>query len=433
MEKWEQRLSDQVNITLPESIDQRVHHTLSELKRKRRKPSKRAIGSIAAAAALAVTMGMTSLSPAFAEAIRSIPLVGSVFDFVGDRGAKRASQLGLSTPLGQQVLIGDHKITFTESIYDGSNLILGWIAPAADLDPYEFATDIVFKVNGTSVNYTLSAPALRLDNGTYAGTLNINTTDQLPDKFNLDIVSPIDASSLATIPIERRGNDHTAVINKTGTWNAINFDYQTIALYPTTTVLSVHLPDAGLDKYGSLKFKVSDEQGNVRSSTGSTSDQAHGASKESGEFKYYFEPFETTPKQITIIPYLSTSYSTVKVDGEWMGKPITIPQGDVGSVRIVDQTLDNNKLTIICEVTGEQIEEQLNKISLEDRQGNPLPRVSPPIRIEGSPYKYEISFSNVDRADSFQVTSPVFNPTHYFEDLKIVVDLPSDSNVDGLN
>jgi hypothetical protein len=113
------------------------------------------------------------------------------------------------------------------------------------------------------------------------------------------------------------------------------------------------------------------------------------------------------------------------VNVEWKGKPITLNQGDVGSVIIVDQKWENDKLTLIFEVTGEQIQEQIEDIWLLNRLGGPLPRVSPPIRIQGSDNKYEISFFNVDSNDSIQIKTPVFNPTKYLQDLKVIVNLPS--------
>ncbi|GGA29080.1 hypothetical protein GCM10010917_12540 [Paenibacillus physcomitrellae] len=89
---------------------------------------------------------------------------------------------------------------------------------------------------------------------------------------------------------------------------------------------------------------------------------------------------------------------------------------------ILDEKLRSDKLTVTFEVTGERINEQIEQIWLYDQNGNPLPRVNPPIRIKGSD-RYETTFSNVSRIDSVEITTPVFNPIHYYEELAVTVDM----------
>lgn len=420
MEKWEQDLKEQVNFSLPESINERIDLTLNRLKKEHKKTPKVLYGSIAVVASLALTVSAASLSPAFANAMRSIPFIGSVFELVGEPIVKWGrSEQELSTELGQQVQIGDDQVTFTESLYDGSKINLGFIVSTPDDDPLRFSTNLRYLVDGKRLtNYTGSSPAIQIEKGRYAGTLVIDPKEQLPDQFVLGVMSQDETTTYVQIPVERRGSYYEVPIAKSGIWRGIKMKYDTIALYPTTTELSFHLQKANTDEYRILKFKVSNEQGLVMRSTGAS---MYGF-KDRGEYKYSFEPFEVPPKKVKIQPYISTAYTTTEVSAEWKGTPITISQGEVGSLIILDEKLDDDKLTLTFEVTGECISEQMERIWLYDGKGNPLPRVSPPIRISGT-NKYQLTYYNVSNTDSIKISTPVFNPTNYLKDLEVSLEL----------
>ncbi|MGD0031001.1 MULTISPECIES: DUF4179 domain-containing protein [Paenibacillus] len=422
MEKWEQQLKEQVNCQLPENMDIFMTQTLNELTTKHKhKRSRRRLfyTSTAITASLAFLVGMASLSPAFADAVKSIPIIGSVFELLGDDGVKRGNQLGISQKLNQQVRIGDLDVTFIESLYDGSSIHLGWIASTLNDNIFEFTSNIKFTVNGKPVwNYSSGAPALNLENGTYAGRLHIDPKEKLPDKFTLGIVSLDETTTYVEIPIERQGSYQTIPIAKSGMWKDYEMSYDALALYPTTTQLTFRLQDT-YSAIGILEFMVRDEHDHVLRTTGKQSMSMTG---DSSEYKYLYEPFDSQPNHVTITPYISTVYTTAKLNLDWKGRPITILQGEVGSLIILDQQWENNQLTLTFEVTGERINEQVSDIWLYDRMGNPFPRVSPPIRIEGSD-TYEVTFSNVNSTESIQIATPVFNPTKYFQDLEVTVDM----------
>ncbi|MEO2203337.1 DUF4179 domain-containing protein [Paenibacillus pabuli] len=421
MEKWEQQLKEQVNRPLPENMDMFMTQTLSELStnQKHKRLHKRLFyASTAVVASLAFTVGIASLSPAFADAVKSIPIIGSVFELIGEDGVKKASKLGLSQKLNQQVRIGDQDITFTESLYDGSNINLGWITSDHDKNIYEFLNNISYTVNGKRISdYAANAPALKLENGTYGGLLQIDPKDKLPDKFTLGVVSRDEKTTYVEISVERQGSYLTIPIAKSGMWNDYEMNYDALALYPTTTELTFRLQGTN-SAIGILKFMVRDERGHVLRTTGNQFSSAQNNS----EYKYLFEPFNSKPNKVTITPYISTAYTTEKLNLEWKGRPITVPQGAVGSIIVLDQQWEKNQLTLTFEVTGERINEQVSNIWLYDRMGNSFPRVNPPIRIEGSD-KYEVTFANVNSTESIQIATPVFNPTNYLQDLEVTVDL----------
>lgn len=416
MEKWERELNHLVNASLPEQVDRRIHLTLDQLKRTRKKSFGLRFGTTAAAAVLVLSFGLTALSPAFAEAMKSIPVIGSVFELVGDVGTKRGSQLNLTTNVGRQIQIDDVAMTITESLYDGSSISLGLIAPADAKDPMGFVKDVTFSVDGKRLpSFSGGASTKILDDGTYAGTLSLHVDDPLPDVFTLGILSRDEAAIYAEIPVERKGENQLFAIAQTGTWNDVEVEYEDMALYPTSTKLSFRL--RGTDS-PFWEFKVQDDQGRVLQPIGGhgggTSDDKH--------YVYDFEPLETVPESLTITPYLVGSDSTTRIDGEWKGTPITLSQGKAGSVTVVDQKFEDDNLTLTYEVEGERLFEQANEIWLEDEKGKPFDKGTP-IRIQGRDHRYQLTFSNVRKTDSVFLSTPRFNAPVYLEELAVVVDL----------
>lgn len=420
MEKWEQELADRVHLPIPDIIDQRIHLTLKQLKRNHNKSFMLRYGTVAVAASAAFTFGMSSLSPTFAQAIKSLPVIGSIFEMVGDVGMKKGSQLHLATKWGQQVEIGDYVVTFTESLYDGSNINLGLIGPFNDDEFFSIANNLMFTVDGKRVSgYGAGASGKKLDNGTFAGTISITVNDELPDTFVLGILSRDETKTFAKLPVERRGGHQSFPIDKTRTWLGFDMKYEALTLFPTSTELTFQLPNSD----PVWNFKVYDDQGRVLQPI-----SGHGVGSPNGnrEFKYYFEPVDPIPKQVTIQPYLGGSISTdstSKISGEWKGNPITLSQGQVGSVTVLDEKWENNKLTLTYEVAGERIFEQVNLIWLEDSKGNHYFKDDTPIRVQGSNNKYQLTFSNISTTDSIYICAPAFKTPQYLNDLAVTIDL----------
>lgn len=419
MEKWEQELIRQVNSPLPEQVDQRIQLTLSHLKQHHQKPFKLRYIATAAAASLAITFSLSAVNPNFAEAMRSLPLIGSVFELVGNDGLKRGSQLHLATDIGQEVRIGEHKITLTESLYDGSSIHLGLIIhpPIDENDPISIANDIMFTVDHERPYYLGYGFSMeKLADGTFAGTISIDVEEQLPDQFLLSLLSSDGTKTFAEIPIERQGGYKSFTIAETRAWNAIEVNYESITLFPTSTQLALQFRNTASPFW---EIQVSDDQGRLLRPTG-----GRGSSyKESGSYTYSFEPLETIPKHLTVKPYFSSVDTSNKASAEWKGAPVTLSQGMAGSVTVLDQELVNNSLTITYEIAGEGVYEQARHIWLEDNKGIPIHSDRPPIRLQGT-NSYQLTFSNVTNADSISICTPQIN-IQYLQDLEVNVDLQS--------
>jgi hypothetical protein len=424
MEKWEQELKRHVNEALPESVDQRIRLTLQQLKDNRSKTFKLRYIPVAAAASVVLAFGASTQSPALAEAIKSIPVIGSVFELAGDVGMRRGSHLHLATELGQQVRIAGHEVTFTESLYDGSNINLGFTVSADDPDIYSFMNDLDYSIDGQKLtDYGDGISVKKLIDGTYAGTFAITTTGKLPDSFVLGIRSRQEGRTVAELPIERRGESASFAIAQTKTWNNLEMQYDAVSLFPTTTGITFrlrHIKDKSTSATPFWRFRVSDDQGRVLQPLSGFG----GGNPNDGTLnRYFFEPFETVPKRVTIQPYFIGAATETKANGEWKGSPIVLSQGKAGSITVIDQKREKDNLTLTYEVSGERVWEQVDKIWLEDSKGNDYFKVSQPIRVEGSPDTFTLTFSDVNSADSIYIVTQQFNDPYFLKELEVTVDL----------
>ncbi|MFD2332570.1 DUF4179 domain-containing protein [Cohnella sp. GCM10020058] len=415
MEKWEQQLSKQVNVALPEHVDRRIQLTLDQLKRTRKRSSKLRYGITAIAASLLLTVGLSSLSPSFAAAMKSLPLIGSVFELVGDVGVKRGSQLHLTANVGQQVRIGDQLVTFTESLYDGSNINLGLLVTDNNADLWAFSHDMTYAVDGEALEYGVDFNLEKLGDGTYAGTLSITPDAQLPDSFVLGILSLDRTKTIAEIPVERKGGSLASyAISQTRKWNNIEVNYEAVTSFPTATELTFQLRNTDAVFWA---FQVYDEQNRVLEPLNS---HGQGVGKEK-EYKFYFEPLGSVPQQLTIKPYLSSADSTTKWLDAWNGTPVTLSQGKAGALTILDEKRGNDQITLTYEVSGARIFDQVHHIWLEDGKGNRYDKENGTIRREDG-NRYQVTFSNISDVDALYVCTYQLN-VHYLKELEVTVDL----------
>jgi len=424
MEKWERELKRHANAALPDSVDRRVRLTLKQLKGDRSGTNKLRYMPVAAAASVVLAFGASSLSPALAEAMKSIPVIGSVFEFAGDVGMRRGSQLHLATELGQQVRIAGHEVTFTESLFDGSNINLGFTVSTDEPDIFSFIHDMDYTIDGQKLtDYGGGASAKQLHDGTYAGTYAITTSGELPDSFMLEIRSRQEDRTIAMLPVERRGDYSSFAIAQTRTWNNLEMRYDAISLFPTTTEIAFrlrHIKDNSTTASPFWRFRVSDDQGRVLQPL---SGNSGGNLNDGSRNPYFFEPFETLPKQVKIQPYFIGAAGETKANGTWRGSPIVLSQGKAGAITVVDEKWENDKLTLIYEVSGEHLWEQVGNIWLEDGKGKDYFKDGQPIRVDGSSDTYKATFSNVRGIDPIYIVTQQFGDPFYLKDLEVAVDI----------
>jgi Family of unknown function (DUF5643)/Domain of unknown function (DUF4179) len=431
MEKWEQELKNEVNRSIPSTINKRVEETLKQLPSKKTK-KKIYYTLTVATVALSMTFGLSLFSSTFANTLKEIPFIGSAFELVGDIGVKKGKDEGLTTELGEQVEVDGQLITFTETLYDGGEIHIGYILEVNESDrgPY-FMNNLVLLIDGKSIgSYGMGGKESEIEKGMYAGTISVRVRDKIPDSFVLGIRSREGKSWSVELPVEKKGNHQTFLVSKVEKSEDLAILYDQITFFPTSTEISLRLMmDEKTfvdDKYMMLDYLVMDDKGRVLqpfSSGGGGGGPVNG--KVLHTFKHYYEPLQTIPNSVTIKPYLvDVNETSPKIERvKWEGKKVTLSQGKIGHLTILELTEDNGVTTVTYEVDGEDLYNQANAIWLENSNGIRYQSEQPPIRVDGSINQYQASFSKKPTSNDLYITTVTISPPNYLEELEVTIDL----------
>ncbi len=431
MEKWEQKLKDDVNRSVPSMIDERVEETLKQLPRKKAK-RKIYTGLSVVAAALSLTFGLSFFSPAFANTMKEIPIIGSAFEFVGNIGLIKGKNEGLTTELGEQVELDGQLITFTETLYDGGEIHIGYIREVIDHNQgTDFINNLQFTIDGKYLgSYGMGGHEEEIEKGIYAGAISISVREGIPDSFALGI-SPREGKSWSVkLPVEKKGNHQSFLVNRVEKTEDLTILYDQITFFPTSTEISLRLSiDEKAyteEKYMMLDFIVMDDKGRVLqpfSSGGGGGGPVKG--KVLHRFKYYYEPMQMIPRSLTIKPYLTEINETSpKIERiRWEGEKITLSQGKIGNVTILERTENNGITTFTFEVEGEDLYNQANTLWLENADRTRYYPDQPAERVEGTVNQYNLSFKDIPDTNELYITTTTMNPPHYLKDLEVTINL----------
>lgn len=266
MEKWEKQLKMKVNLQIPDDINNQIQDTLNQMSSIQSKKRKNYfIGLVAAIFMLIVPFGASFFSPSFATTMQSVPVIGSVFELVGNIGEQIGSEEGLTTVLGQQLEINGQTITFTESLYDGAQIHIGYLVKDEDAHFNDaFLHDMYLTINGDRLNYGMGAGGKVLENGDYAGVLSIKVNEALPNQFMLGLHSEKENWEIELL-VEKQGDHQSFLINETKETDDLIIHFDRISLYPTSTEIAfrqiMEKATYESDKYMWIQYQVFDNEG----------------------------------------------------------------------------------------------------------------------------------------------------------------------------
>ncbi|WP_144511679.1 DUF4179 domain-containing protein [Bacillus sp. FJAT-22090] len=269
MDKWEEFLIGKQNEDLPETVELGIQKAFERLPRKK---YKRRINGIVAAAVLFLSILVGSIfSPAMAATLQSIPIVGSLFEWiqVTDEGIKTSVKQGIAEEHGLELQIEGHKLFIEETMFDGSRLAISFVVEANNQkEVHKLMDRMIYKIN--DIRYQEWGRHLRVDiqeeqisDGFYAGVYMLKTQKPLPEEFNFSIKS--DINKWISIPISLKG-EHTVVdIQQERQNEEISILYKHITFYPSTIILSFEQKET-VEHYMSLRdkqltYNIFDENG----------------------------------------------------------------------------------------------------------------------------------------------------------------------------
>lgn len=431
MEEWEKHVRAKVNRTLPNSIEDRIEKTLQQLPQKKRKLP--LYGLTAAFAAFTILFGLSFLSPAIANTIKSLPVIGTAFEFVGDIGVKKGKLEGLTVELGEQVEVDGQLITFTESLYDGGEIHIGYLIDSKHGEYRSlFSNHLQLLVNGRDLgSYGMGGHEEEIKAGLYAGTFSVQVREGLPETFLLGIKPREGKAWFVELPVEKKGNNKSFIVNKIREHNDLVILFDQITVFPTSTELSLRLimdEDAAFleDEYMLLDYQIIDSDGRVLQPLGGG---GGGEGPKNGQltfsYQYYFEPLETIPQALTIKPYLRVPQTTApkRVQQKWQGTALTLSQGEMGEITILDIRKDQEHITLTSIVEGDDLYRQANAVWLEASDGTRLDSDTPAKRIPGTTNQYELTFSTSLPVEDLVLSTVQIKGPLFLEELEVLVEL----------
>ncbi|NBD28382.1 DUF4179 domain-containing protein [Paenibacillus glycinis] len=272
----------------------------------------RRLAAVTVAGVLLLGTGMAGLgyiSPAFADSMRSVPVIGSLFSLYGDRGMQAAAENGLVQPVAATETHGDTTISVRNVIYDGTRIVLE-VDREGDGEFYSRNLREPKRGELTSVEAFLQEQQL-MPSWSSAGEHSVLVSidrlqSELPSQFTLGVkltVAGVEQPFRFDVPVKI--NAEPIVIEKPKMPDTLayrGFVVDKVVVTPVTTQVFFHLRPKAEDTANTFvhpdDFDMSaaqDDQGRVYQILGGQGDPM----TESGSKQYYiFEPISKVARTL---------------------------------------------------------------------------------------------------------------------------------------
>ena len=299
-----------------EKLDDIIFKTVQEHapKRKGSLRSKFVYSASAAVVALGLLVGSAAVSPAMAEIVSKIPLIGSIFSESEDVGLAQVSELGFTHIVKESKTIGDKTITVDEVFFDGTRFTFSYSFKTKEpVD--EFYLEQRLSINGESmlasigINTIESTPTYLAEISEIQTSAEIHqvysSVDDLPEDFELGLHFNGQNGEVwdFAIPISRKNNTKLIPIEHTQEVDDIKVSVASLKLSPSGILLTFKSESAE-DKFlvGAVDFQIIDSSGKelfIREGYGSSNDSKYLNSE------YIFDPVSKDATELTITPYIN--------------------------------------------------------------------------------------------------------------------------------
>lgn len=415
------RLLKQSSPPVPESVSSRVDQTLQSLKKRKRFPRKAAIGITAAAASLALLAGTSLVSPTIAKALSNTPIIGSVFEIIGDAGLQLSGQKGLVTKLNVAAEDQGVRMTVTDVLYDGIRLVIGYTIEA---EHSAMPSNVDMLINGEPINTPLggggSSP---YSEGFYTGYIDYEANGELPDQFELTLklksmqyyeepagMQFVNGAWNFKLPVSKLKEGIT--VHSFDPALQATSDNRTLAvneltLTPAITALNVDLIEKSITE--NKGFFLYDDKGKQIQYYSYRGDLDYFEDKDlyKGIYNIRFAPFEDKPDYLVIKPYkFHTSigqFSRKQTAFDLGSLPVTLTQGEAGSVTITEVEQLPDKTVLHFQVEGSDPYNQAGSVWLEDGNGQPLTKLSSHMLVDRNTYSFTQEYQPLPSDDANRI------------------------------
>ncbi|MEK3732981.1 MULTISPECIES: DUF4179 domain-containing protein [Paenibacillus] len=320
------RRQDEVYASLAEIPMQ----TKADRKHRSRKKIRRVVGAVAAAAFIGV-MSSAYLSPAMAESLKRIPVIGSIFKLTNNLGLQTAEERGLVAMTDTRITHEGVTLSIPEVSYDGIRLSMAVKREGEGLahgmmDHNESTSargsirDVNVLINGQTMNNesnggrlaligkpTLDPHAVLYELFDYS-YLNGGKA-AIPDQFQLTAKIALEGIAepfIMEIPVRKNNELIVMPSGETREWGSLRLTLEEVTFTPITTVIRMNIERTDSAKSlnsDSLLYEIWDDQGRVLGMVGGMGVYEDNSQKHQRD-ELLFDRFADAPAHITLKAFL---------------------------------------------------------------------------------------------------------------------------------
>lgn len=335
---------------------------------------KRAIVAASAAAVLGGgIIGSGFVSPVMAEALKQVPVFGTIFKGTSEESVKAALDQGIVSDLNMSVTHDGVTLKLSDLLYDGTRMSFvldregvdldGTIVPFSEREKPEDqmpkgyiksggptilidGKEFKFSEGGASTAGYGDYPAR--DNA-YRAEWQLNDKAAWGNEFQLTIrveVTGVDEAFEFKVPVKIENNAVLLKPNATQSYEDFSYTVKQLSLTPVTTQLvidSTGMVPRSAEQTGDyiasmMYYDIVDDQGNLL--TQDKFGYFHSEPKTEYHIDELYSPFNGTPKSITIKPFtLTVNKHDWSVVGEGKDSNGTYSRGDKTYIKELEMTI----------------------------------------------------------------------------------------------
>lgn len=170
------------------------------------------------------TLVLGLVSPAMAQVLRQLPVIGAAFETAGDAGIQQVVKEGLATTVRQTVEDRGVSVTLDQAVFDGTRISVGLLHEPGisfHIDPSS-----TLSIDGQPLNASAGGVSKIRPDGMVATIFSFTPSDRLPEKFTLDFTITRLSMLKAGTPTNVDGNWRfsTPIVQLTHNVKNVKFD-----------------------------------------------------------------------------------------------------------------------------------------------------------------------------------------------------------------
>ncbi|KOP80144.1 hypothetical protein AMS59_01675 [Lysinibacillus sp. FJAT-14745] len=285
-----------------------------QIKRKSKRKRKPLLYVASTAAAFSIMIGSAAyVSPTFASTLSKLPIVGSVFSNSGLPGLKQASELGLTSTIGEKQTINGISVTIDEVLYDESNISVGFtIDSEKELSMEYFGSGPDLTINGKYPEASSGSYGKKVLSPTVlTGIATFDVKDNMPDSFEMGLVLEGKGGEKweFTVPVKKIANTIFVPVIHQQQAEGIQLDVSKISFSPSGIALDYKATEKGTidnSQVGAsfIEFRITDQNGKEITSHSGGGEGHFDKGVWNFSSTKSFDPISNDVQKLTITPYL---------------------------------------------------------------------------------------------------------------------------------